>query len=149
MSAVDTFRGISLLIFKWLLYALLFIVVLTALLIAGWWVINWYTVDRHLQKVAIMVYTEKKDCDDDLFPIFVMIGNSSEKTVERVTFTLAARVKGRSTNLAEYHSYSDDRIIEAKTGWAQCWAVPKLRETVKDPRALDWGIEYKTIKLKD
>jgi hypothetical protein len=118
----------------------------------GWRVLafGWYTHDRHIAQVKITIETGAKQCsENEKFPLFIVTFNSSQKTIEKVSFTLEARVKGRSTDIVDYHSYSDDHIIEPDTGWGQCWAVPKLKESVKDPRALDWSISYKRIDFKE
>ena len=78
-----------------------------------------------------------------------MFGNNSSKILESVRFTLRARIKGRSTNLALYHSYTDDHISEPHMGYANCWAAPKLSEPVADPRLLEWDIDSKNFSFRD
>ena len=89
----------------------------------------------------------------------MLVENGSDKTLERVEFTLPARAKGRSTNLAKYHSYFDDHIIEPQTGFANCWAVPLEKSMFDDlipeqsrksyARELEWSILYKTMHFRD
>ena len=148
-DVVDKFRRIVGLVFKWIFLTIIILVALTALIAAAVYSYNWYTYSRHAAKIEISISTEKKDCDDDRFPIQVLVGNASGKVLERVDFRLAARVKGRSTNIARYHNYTDDHIIQPKKGYSLCWAVPPLEESVSDPRRLEWSIADKTFRFQD
>jgi hypothetical protein len=58
----------------------------------------------------------------------LIIGNASGRTIEKVTFTFAARYPGRSSDLANYNSYYDDHIIAPNEGWGGCYALPALSE---------------------
>ena len=78
---------------------------------------NWYTYDRHAQNVEFFITTDRKECPDDKYPIHIIIGNSSVRTLERVTFALSARELGRSSDLAGYNSYEDDRDISPPNEW--------------------------------
>jgi hypothetical protein len=69
--------------------------------------------------------------------------------LEKVDFTLAARRKGHSTNLASYNTYSEDRIISPKKGYANCWSLPRFEEQISNPREMDWSVLYKTVRFKD
>ena len=129
--------------------SVLALIVLAAAIAAIIWFYNWYTYGRHVQNIAVIISTEKKDCADEAYPIYVFFGNRSSKTLERVTFTLRARIKGRSTNVAAYNSSYDDHISEPGFGYANCFAVPKLNEPVADPRSLEWDIEYKTVTFRN
>jgi len=148
-DTVDTFRRISWLIAKWSLFGLIGLIVLVCVVIGVAYGYNWFTYDRHVANVQFLISTDQKDCPDDHFPIRVLVGNASSRTVASVSFTLAAREKGRSTNIAEYHSYSDDHILTPRTGWSNCWAVPKLSEQVAKPRDLEWSILYKDVRFQD
>jgi hypothetical protein len=46
MTAVETFRGISWLVFKWLAITILSLIALVAVVIGGWVGVNWLTYDR-------------------------------------------------------------------------------------------------------
>ncbi|MBM3528142.1 MAG: hypothetical protein FJX62_08620 [Alphaproteobacteria bacterium] len=149
-DAVDTFRRISWLIFKWLLYAALAITGLVAAAVAIGYSYQHFTHDRHEAKLQFTVNPKRDSvCKDDKHPIFVGVVNNSVRTVDRVEFTLKANRSGRSSNMARYHSYSDDKIIKPTEGFGNCWAVPDLNETIADPRSLEWGILYKTIRFRD
>src|SRR5581483_1555082 len=61
---------------------------------------------------------------------------------------LRGRYPGRSSDLTRFHSYSDDHIIEPKTGWGASWPAPGLTEKVDDPRKLEWSIGSKSITFR-
>lgn len=148
-EAVDAFRQITWLIFKWLLIVVGALIGLALLIGGGIWGFNWYTHDRHVEQVKLIISTDRKDCTDDKYPIHIIVGNASGKIVEKVSFTLSANRPGRSSDLAKYHSYNDDHVIEPKKGYGNCWAVPELTEPVANPRELQWSIKYRSIYLKD
>jgi hypothetical protein len=77
------------------------------------------------------------------------VGNASGRSVAKVSFTFEARVKGRSTDIAKYHSRRDDHVIAPNQGYGLCWGVPEFTEAVADPRALTWTLKYKTIEFID
>jgi len=91
---------------------------------------------------------DRKECVDDKWLIHLIVGNASGRTIEKVTFTSAARYPGRNSDLVRFHSYGDDHIITPKEGWGMCWAIPELSENVDDPRELDWSIPSKAIIFK-
>jgi hypothetical protein len=93
--------------------------------------------------------TDRKECPDDKYPIHIIIGNGSGRTLQHTTFSLSARQPGRSSDLAEYNSYEDDHISPPKQGYGGCWIAPKLKEPVADPRTLEWSIKYKTLDFRD
>jgi len=148
-SPVHAFRQIAWLIAKWFLFTVVGLIVLCALVGGVIWTYGWFTHDRHVANINFIVTTSRDQCSDDKYPIYVLIGNLSSKKLEKATFSLRARVKGRSTNIAQYHSYSDDHISVYKEGFANCWAVPPLSEPVSDPRALEWDILSKTLVFGD
>jgi hypothetical protein len=145
---VATFARIMRLIGKWLLFGLLILIALCAAIAGALYFYGWYSYDRHVSQVEMFVSTDKTACADDRFPIGVLVGNKSSKVLEKVTFRLEAREKGRSTDLARYHSYSDDHIMEPGTGYQLCWAVPELTTRVADPRALIWTIDSKQFQFR-
>jgi hypothetical protein len=147
-DAVQTFRGISWLIVKWILISIGALIVLIALTFGGTIAYRWLTYEWPASKVQLIISTTRKDCPDDKFPISVLIGNTSSKVVTKAEFTLEARVKGRSTNIVMYHRYMDDHVLEPEKGWANCWAVPTLSETVPEPRDLEWSVGTRDITFQ-
>lgn len=148
-DAVDAFRRISGLIVKWLVVGTLGIVVLALAVWGAVYAYYWYTYDRNANAVEFLISTSRKDCTDDAYPIHIIIGNSSHRTLERAEFSLAARVKGRSTDIAKYNDYVDDHISPSKRGYGGCYAAPVLSEPVADLRDLDWSISSKKFKFAD
>ncbi|MDI3560011.1 hypothetical protein [Bradyrhizobium sp. Arg816] len=148
-QAVEAFRQISWLIFKWILIASGSLIGLALVIWAGICGFGWYTHDRHVPNVQFIVSTDRKECVDDKWPIHLIIGNGSERTIEKVSFAFVARRPERSTDLARYHSYSDDHIIPPQKGYGICWAAPELSEKVDDVRTLEWTIGSKSITFRD
>lgn len=149
-DAVTAFRQISWLIFKWLLYAVLIVVLLGLAITGAVLAFQWYTHGRHEARVEFTIsLREDGICKSAEHPIFVGAVNRSGKSIAKIAFTLKANVPGRSTDLVRYHSYSDDKVIAPTEGYGICWAVPDLSEKVIDPRKLEWGFRYKTITFKE
>jgi hypothetical protein len=145
-NTVETFRDISLLIFKWLLFALLGIV---ALGLAVWGVLYAYqylTYDRYAAKVEITVGVSRDPkhicADSPNYPLFIGIINNSSKALDKVSFSLKATRKGHSTNLADYETYTDDKIRKPGEGWGNCWRAPLKANVKDDPRDLEWSVDY-------
>jgi hypothetical protein len=44
--------------------------------------------------------------------------------------------------------YKDDHIMEPKTGWGICYAIPRLSEHVSDPRTLEWAVSPKSLQFR-
>lgn len=145
-AAVEAFRGIALLIFKWLLIVVVGVLATAAIAAALIWFWEWYSHTRHVEKIRTVIHIDK--CDNPKFPLLVGFVNNSDKTVQKISFALSARRKGRSTDLARYHDYVEDSIIKPKDGMGQCWAVPPLSETA-DYKELEWSINRVYFTLSD
>jgi hypothetical protein len=143
---VQAFRAISWLIFKWLFIAIGAILLLIGLSVSGYFAYVWYTHDRHVANIEPIIHIDKSVCTDEKFPLGVGFTNNSGKTLNRVEFALEARTKGRSTNLAQYHSYTSDFITKPGESWGGCYALPKLRESV-DPKSVIWSIGSATYSF--
>ena len=142
-NAVETFRGISLLIFKWLLFAVQGIVGFGLAVIGITYAYNYVTYDRHVANVQIVVSAHKKDsgglcADTPERPLFIDIINNSSKTIEQVIFSLEARRPGYSINLATHEFYTDDHIRKPSEGFGSCWRAPLESELTDSPRELEW-----------
>jgi len=143
-NTVGAFRGISTLIFKWLFFALVGIAGIALAVIGSFYAYNYFTYERHAAQVKAIVNARDKGvfacAKEPDYPIFVAIINNSSKTIEEVSFSLEARRKSFTTNLATYASFTDDKIRKPGEGWGTCWAAP-LRDEVKDnPRDLEWKV---------
>jgi hypothetical protein len=74
---------------------------------------EWYSYGRHVKAVVILLEMYKDECKgEERFPLWVLIGNSSGKVLEKTEFSLEARRKGRSSNVAQFYLYKDDHIID-------------------------------------
>jgi hypothetical protein len=146
---VEAFRQITRLIFKWIFIAAGIVVGITVIFVTAVYSYNWYTYDRHVENVQFLITTDRKECLDDKYPIHVIIGNTSGRTLERATFSLSARQPGRSSDLAEYNSYEDDHVSPPNQGYGGCWSLPKFKEPIADPRTLEWSIKNKTVYFRD
>lgn len=148
MDFVDQFRRLVLLIAKWALIAFLGIGILTATavgIIAGW---QWWSHDRFLKDLEVILQLDPKLCQNSSFPVFVGLANRSLRIVEEVTIYPRARRPGRSKNLAPLTSYQSDQIIMPGKGYGQCWA-PSLIDEVKDEdlRNLEWSVSSFTVRF--
>lgn len=148
-DAVQTFRAISWLIFKWLLITIAVLISLAAAGIGFYFAQQWYTHDRHAAAVQLYISFDQNFCASQEYPIGVLVMNKSSRTITRTTFTLEAFVPGRSTNIAQSEFYSDDHIIKPGANHTYCWRVPPLREKVMDFRKLDWVFGYQSFKFAD
>jgi hypothetical protein len=104
--------------------------------------------------VEILLELDHKDCKgNDKFPLWVLIGNASGRVINKTEFTLEGRRKGRSTNVVEYRVNEDDHILEPRTGWGVCYALPKIKAEYAsdgtDPKELEWSVGYKRIYFQD
>jgi hypothetical protein len=140
-DAVQTFRAISWLIVKWLLLILVGIVALCAVGIGLYYGHAWYTYDRHAALVEPVIRLDSELCKTGGYPLFIAFSNKSTKTIDRVSFTIGAKVPERSSELAEYKSVSSDTIIKPGAGIGHCYSLPKLSEAVM-PSKLNWSLRY-------
>jgi hypothetical protein len=147
-DAVQTFRAISWLIVKWILIALAAIVVLTAIGVGIYYAHNWYTYDRHAEAVTPFIRIDPELCKTGGYPLFIAFSNKSSKTIDRVSFTIGAKVQGRSSDIADYKSVSSDTIIKAGDGIGHCYSLPKLSEDVM-PTTLNWSLRYVTYTFSE
>ena len=147
-DAVQSFRQICWLIFKWLVIATSALAAIAVILFAAAYGYYWYTYDRHVKNVDFIVSTDRKECPEDDYPIYIIIRNRSGHTLESASFRLSARQPGRSSELVDYSSYENDHIILPNEGYSGCWWVPKLSESA-DPRTLQWSIKYNTLHFQN
>jgi curved DNA-binding protein CbpA len=142
-------------IFKWLAVGSLSVVALWAIFVWSMSAYNRYAeaeaaaaAARTLAQISVSFTTSKDWCRDDKFPLFVSVANNSSKILESFTITLSARKVGQSSDITNYHPYTDDHIMDSKHSRAFCWA-PDLREQISDPRALQWSVASKSFTFRD
>jgi hypothetical protein len=148
-DGVETFRRISWLIFKWLLWAMLGIVMLVSGAIGIYYGYNWYTYDRHVAKIIFTVEASNENCSTNESPLRVTIENKSSRPVHKFSFHLGARIRGHSSDIASYQDYEDDFIIEPGHTAAACFSMPTFKQTIADPKELIWSVESKSITFGD
>lgn len=148
-DAVQTFRAISWLVFKWLLIGLAGLIALIAVCVGGYSALQWYFHSRHVDKIAAVARIDRDLCKRPDYPVFVAFSNKSGRTIDHVSFSLQAKVRGRSSNIADYHSYSSDTIIKPGEGFGQCYRLPKMSELVLDLKSLDWSLSYVSYTFGD
>ena len=103
--------------------------------------------DRNAAAISFQITADKRWCSDDKFPIYIYIKNSSPEALEHITLTLDAFRTDRSLNIAGYHLYSDDHIIDKGESIFFCWAA-YLSENL-DPRGLKWSIGTKSFRFRE
>jgi hypothetical protein len=102
---VQTFRAISWLIVKWTLVVVAALVGIAAVVAGGLYGFHWYTHERHAAKVQFIVEYDQKKCADP-FPLHIIVGNLSGRTINKVSFWVEARKPG----------YPDNRERRARIG---------------------------------
>lgn len=137
---VQTFRAISWLIVKWLLLTIAALIALIGVAVATYFGHHWYTYERHAAKIEPIIRIDDKLCAKGDYPLFISFVNKSGATIDRVSFTLEARMPGRSSNIASFENYSSDAIIKPGEGFGSCYRVPRLSEFVLNLSSLKWSL---------
>jgi hypothetical protein len=82
-------------------------------------------------------------------PVFLGIVNDSSKTILRYSFNFEAREPGRSTDVAYWDTYTDDKIIKPGEGWGTCWRVKSKDSTFNSDQFItDPKIEIRVINFR-
>jgi len=139
--------------------AVIGLIVLCGVVIGGY--ILWTEMEnderaRKRATISITVTHDLERCSSD-YPLFVRILNSSDDTVERVSFGIEGHRAGYSDPLynSGYLGYSSDRIISSGDGWANCWTLPRQefgasekRIALNPPETLVWTVKnaYPTFR---
>jgi hypothetical protein len=140
-DAADTFRRIALMIFKWIGLAIVFIVLLVAIVAGGVYSYQWYTHDRHESLVVASVEMNNKLCPGNPGPLHISIKNGSTKPIDEFTYRLSARLPNRSSNVAQWNSHDEDYIIPAGKTVTACINPPPLKSDVGDDHDITWRVE--------
>ena len=115
---------------KWLAIGCLGLIALGGIIAGGVYGYDYVTKDYPISKIDMQVSIDSEVCSDPNWPLKVLIGNRSNNTIRRVNFKIEVRMRGRSTDLAKYHTYSSDKVLLHDEGWFQCWENPQ--ESPKD-----------------
>jgi hypothetical protein len=109
-------------ILKWIGIGIAALIAISLLLYAWSEFDDWYSVDRHKEKVKVNAFFDPKNCGKE-FPAFVAVVNNSTKTIESISFYLKVTKKGFSKQLNYSSSMEYDKILPPGEGWAQCWRI--------------------------
>ncbi|MCX7104733.1 MAG: hypothetical protein NTU70_05590 [Methylococcales bacterium] len=109
---------------------------------------EWYgyqTEGKYKEKVIITAGTEGFDCPKD-YPYQYHIINESEKTIEKVAFTIGITKKGFSNEINAYTPIDSYKILKPKEGFGNCFRTQGVDNNVdiKD-KDVDIFIKYKDI----
>ena len=103
------------------------------------------------EMVQIVKIEQSSECTKE-FPVRVVVGNLSGKTVEAFDVEIEARREGRSTNLLSYTNgtLEWDIIMPPGEGYALCYKFPSILEKY-DLEEIVWSgkIREYSIKFRD
>jgi hypothetical protein len=102
-------------------------------------------------KVVIRaLHPQEGPCSKD-FPYYYYIINDSGKTIEKVTFTVAIKRIGFSSNINRYTSLDEDKIIPKNESYGRCFRAEDANDYRKNLTEKDVDIEitYRNIKFKE
>jgi hypothetical protein len=126
MSAKETAEAILIVIkriAKWIAFLILGLCLIWGCVAVYMSVANYFGYERFKKKVDLIVRFDKKQCSDPNFPLFVLIGNQSDKKILKVNFDIFVTKKGYSSKLNNYQSYDSDKIIKKNEGFSSCYTV--------------------------
>ena len=139
MSANETAEAILIVIkrlLKWASIAALIVLILAAILYGYFSFDEWYSRDRHKQKVIVDAGFDEKVCSKD-FPLLIKVLNKSSKTISSINIGIDVTKNGFSSRINGYGSFDYDKIIKPEEGWGQCWAVETQDSTGFSRKYLD------------
>jgi hypothetical protein len=82
------------------------------------------------------------------FPLRTTISNFADKAINSISWTLAAYVPGRSSDITKFTSYSSDYILEPKREITLCYKAPELTEA-HEPSTLRWEVQLPVISFRN
>ena len=153
MSAKENAEAILIVIkriLKWVVFAVLGIVVLFLCLSAYNNFDEWFKNGRYKKNVLVKVEFDKSVCSTKEYPLHITIVNNSTKTIKSTYIDLIVTKKGYSAKINDYGGLSDDKIIEPKTTWSSCWMVKgKSYNSKLDGENMDVALDYFTVTFND
>ncbi|WP_435169271.1 hypothetical protein [Falsirhodobacter sp. 1013] len=88
-------------------------------------------------------------------PVRITLHNQTGRTVEAVTFDVAAYREGHSIPLYRTRGYLSDRILDPEGRWEECWPMPDAIRgtdtsgfTLNPPETLRWEIENRAGRFR-
>lgn len=141
-------------IFRWVLFALLLLllvrlwpralfVILAAAALVGGGIFAWtWHLDNERSQVAISVAQDPARCPDAR-PLLVTIRNAAAAPLERVTFSIHARMPGYSRVVTPYtfKQYESDKILSPGQSFSACYPRPLMSRDV-EPEAAGTALEW-------
>jgi hypothetical protein len=102
-------------------------------------------------KVSIQAFHPKEAPCSKEYPYRYIVFNNSGKVVEKVTFTVAIKRVGFSSELNRYTSIVEDKIIPNDEGYGRCFRAEDVHQYGKYLTEKDvyMEISYKDIKFKN
>ena len=139
-------------IFKWIVIALIVVSLCIGLFA---WLLDYISTREYRKKqeqenkVSIVASSNNENCTS-AYPYFYGIVNGSEKTVNKVSFTVEIRKKGFSSVLNSYTSIDEDKILKPSEGYGRCFRATKkdYDGDVKD-KDVDIIVTYKDITFQE
>ncbi len=148
-------------IFRWLLFALFLLllvrlwpralfVILAAAALVGGGVFAWtWHLDEERAQVAISVVHDPARCPDAR-PLSVTIRNAAAAPLERVTFSIHARMPGYSRVVTPYtfKQYESDKILSPGESFSACYPRPLMSRDIEQQAAnaaLEWSASVDNV----
>jgi hypothetical protein len=106
--------------------------------------------DKLEQQVTVQVTYDTQACSTD-YPLLIIVGNTSHKTVTRVHWRIDMYRPGYSSNLAGHRNdYETDKIIGPKKRWRACYRLPQaLDQKARDVSTLEYRVSGKYSSFAD
>ncbi len=126
MSAQENAEAILMVIkrlAKWILIGFVIIALLVGVIYLWSTLSDWYQVDRHMSKVAVIVKFDKTECADKEYPLLIHIENKSTQTIEHIRVDAKVTKMGYSNKINNYSSFDSDKIFKPQEGFQSCWRV--------------------------
>lgn len=149
MSAQETAEAILIVVkklSKWFLYFILGLIAFGICAGGVYKTYEYFTYKRYQQKVLIKAEFNKKECSKSGLPLYIFIGNGSEKKILNTSLYIEVTHSGRSTKLNDYQSYESDIILDPSNGFSNCYPVFSAEyDSNNEKKQLD-GIDM-TVKV--
>lgn len=135
--------------FKIIGYIILGIIVLIILAVA---LMFWLDrKEREVEdKVKITVEYNPDKCLKDIAPLLVTFENTSDRTVEYISYDISIYRKGYSSDISENSHYWTDKIMKPNDVYWECAPI-RLENTYNyyqnKPEELEFKISYKSVRF--
>jgi hypothetical protein len=116
---------------------------------AVFWFFDWKETQQK-SRVLMEVLLGNQKCDD-AYPLYIVTRNASDRTVERIHFSIEGKIRGSSTAVFR-SSWEDERTFKPNDGFGMCWAFPNATTQNRkdiDPKTLEWTVSPIAIFFAD